>query len=132
MIGMLFPELFKQISGCTICKRTAGFKIWKQYFFMWVEYLGCLRHKVNSGKDNDIRFRFFCLLCKAKTISNKISHILYIGFLVIVRQDYCILFFLQSFDLLEKINRWINLQIKKADAPNIFFCYSYVDIFHNN
>ena len=54
-------------------------------------------------KYNNICLGSFCFLRKPKTISDEVSHILNVGFLIIMREQYGVLFLLKLFNLSKKI-----------------------------
>ena len=86
---------------------------------------------MNPGKNNDIGLRTFSFLRQSEAVSNKISDILYICILVVVCEQDGIFFFLQSFDLRKKIQRWIHCYIQETFLVNLHFCFLDVDNAHS-
>ena len=71
-------------------------------------------------QNNHIGIRFCLLLRQSKTIPDIVSHILYIRLLVVMCQQYGILFLLQPLDSRKQIKWRINVDIEKAILSTLF------------
>jgi len=83
---------------------------------------------MNPCKNDYVCICFYGLLRKTKTIPYIICYILYIRFLVVVRQQYCIFFFFQSLYLCKEVKLRIKFYVEKSVNINFTLRRNYLGV----
>ena len=125
---MCFHKLSKLICRTAVCQRTSCIQVGHQHLLVRTKHLCGFSHKMNATHHKNIRIGFGCNLSQSQTVPNVVGNILYFAFLVIVSQDYRILFFFQFIDGCFQINAFVYGLVNES-LIHPFFSIHYILIF---
>ena len=112
---MFFYKGFKLNRWTTVGQRTAGIQIGYQYFLVRTKDFGCFAHEMNATKHQDIGRCLGSPLRQSQTVAYKISNVLNLCCLIIMRQDNGVLLFSQFINFFLQINPCRNRYIHISD-----------------
>ena len=113
-----------QVGGlATVGKRTSGIEIRHKHLLPRRQNFRRLAHEVHSAADNHVGIRLRSLLCQRQTVADEIGYSLHLVALIVVRQDDCILLFLQFGNLFHQIQTLLYRSVNVTFIHSHYFIY---------
>ena len=104
MVGMFRAELRELFGRAAVFEAAPGVHIGQHHRLLRRQDFRGLSHKANAAKGDHIGIRLRRLFRQIEAVADEIGQILYLGLLIIMREDHRIAFFAQAIDFGEQVH----------------------------